>query len=153
MALEACNRNRFSKLCVLLTICSVQEELEDELQQGFDNESHISNKRNKPEDNGCYGRMLKRYESNQSMYNSLSLLFIWLTIGVIYGVAKEKWSFVTSLYFASAACSTGGLQGPTPDDFGVWFTALYSIIGVPIYGYTLGQFANGLSESYLKRMK
>eukprot|EP00943_MAST-04B_sp_MAST-4B-sp1_P000279 g279.t1 len=129
------------------------EELEDELQQGFDNKSHISKKWNKPEDNGCYGRMLKTYKSNQSMYNSLSLLFIWLTIGVIYGVTKEKWSFVTSLYFASAACSTGGLQGPTPDDFGVWFTALYSIIGVPIYGYTLGQFANGLSESYLKRMK
>ena len=80
-------------------------------------------------------------------------LFLWLTIGVLYGVLKEKWTFVSSLYFASAACSTGGLQGPTPDEAGVWFTAAFTIIGVPLYGYTLGQFANGLSESYVKRKK
>ena len=72
---------------------------------------------------------------------------------VLYGVLKEKWTFVSSLYFASAACSTGGLQGPTPDEAGVWFTAAFTIIGVPLYGYTLGQFANGLSESYVKRKK
>ena len=94
---------------------------------------------------------------------------------------RERWTFITSLYYASAACSTGGLQGPTPDPSGVWFTAIYCIIGVPLYGvsdllvfssklstfgantilslrlkitvYFLGQFANLLSASYLKRMK
>jgi len=101
----------------------------------------------------CYSKLSLAYRRNRSMWNSVVLLFLWLTVGVVYGVVKEKWSFITSLYYASAACSTGGLQGPTPDDTGVWFSAIYCIIGVPIYGYTLGQFANGLSESYLKRMK
>ena len=81
-----------------------------------------------------YTRLIRIYNENKTVCNSLFLLGLWLAIGCIYGVVRERWTFITSLYYASAACSTGGLQGPTPDPSGVWFTAIYCIIGVPLYG-------------------
>ena len=93
------------------------------------------------------------YDRNASVIRAWGFLALWLTVGTLYGVLKEKWTFVTSLYFASAACSTGGLAGPTPDPAGVWFTAVYSIIGVPLYGAAVGQIAEGLTKRYIQKQQ
>lgn len=102
----------------------------------------------------CFKKLADVYNGQYgSTTRAVVALFLWLLVGVLYGVTKEKWTFVTSLYFASAGCSTGGLQGPTPDEVGVWFTALYTLIGVPLYGSAIGELASGFSEAYVKRKK
>ena len=59
---------------------------------------------------------------------------------------------VKALYFAVAACSTAGLQGPSADrPWSVVGTALYVSIGVPLYGYALGLFAGALTRSHVRR--
>ena len=45
--------------------------------------------------------------------------------------------FVRSLLFAVSALSTGGLEAPSTDDTGMWFTGWYCLIGCPIYGLLL----------------
>jgi hypothetical protein len=80
------------------------------------------------------------------------VLIVWLAVGIIYGIAAEKWSFITSLYFAVTSLSTAGLQGVSPDKqwhFG--FLAIYCLIGCPLYGATLGLYANCLVAKYQER--
>jgi Ca2+-binding EF-hand superfamily protein len=124
------------------------EDLKDEIKAGKYDEDDAEAK-----PVSCGAKIAGFYDDRRTLCNSFFLLLTWLLIGVIYGVVKEEWTFITSLYYASAACSTGGLQGPTPDETGVWFTAFYSLIGVPIYGYTLGQGASLLTETFAKRQK
>ena len=49
-----------------------------------------------------------------TLVRSLGALVLWLLVGTAYGMLVEGWSFVGGLYFAVTACSTAGLQGPTP---------------------------------------
>ena len=44
----------------------------------------------------------------------IGILFtIWIAAGVVYGMVHEGWTFITSLYFATTALSTGGLMAPS----------------------------------------
>ena len=40
----------------------------------------------------------------------LTVFFIWMALGTAYGIHIEKWSIVTSIYWAVTSASTGGLQ-------------------------------------------
>jgi hypothetical protein len=73
------------------------------------------------------------------------VFFVMIAIGTIYGLTherrddlgEEKWDFVRALLFAVSALSTGGLEAPSTDDTGMWFTGWYCLIGCPIYGLLL----------------
>lgn len=77
------------------------------------------------------------------------ILLLFVVVGITYGMVHEKWSFITSLYFAITAMSTAGLQGISDpkDDFSCWFTGVYVLLGVPLYGMALGIYAGGLVEA------
>jgi len=78
------------------------------------------------------------------------VFLVWILIGIIFGIAAEKWSFIQSLYFAVSTLSTAGLQGVTQTDDGwhVLFAAVYALIGVPLYGMCLGSFGGLLVDRY-----
>ena len=52
------------------------------------------------------------YSKHRSFLKSVNIFVLWMLLGVAYGMSFEGWSFITSLYFAVSACSTGGLLGP-----------------------------------------
>ena len=41
----------------------------------------------------------------------LAANFVWLGVGVVYAIAKERWSPTRAIYFAVSSLSTAGLQG------------------------------------------
>ena len=78
--------------------------------------------------------------------------FVWLGVGTTYGMVVERWTFITSLYWAVSACSTGGLQsapcepgtGGSECSMGYMrggMMGTYMLLGVPIYACTMAQFA------------
>ena len=78
----------------------------------------------------------------------INILFIfWIAIGVLWGI-RYGWDPITSLHFAVSALATGGLTAPTNNvDTGYMdtepalFCAIYSILGIPLFSFTLTQFA------------
>eukprot|EP01037_Dinobryon_pediforme_P021241 gene21241-22061_t len=67
-----------------------------------------------------------------------------MSLGVVYGIVYEGWSFITSLYFAITASSTAGLQSPPclkSSTFGTQYcdlgviraalSGVFSMVGVP----------------------
>mmetsp|Transcript_141929 Transcript_141929/g.441272 ORF Transcript_141929/g.441272 Transcript_141929/m.441272 type:complete len:429 (-) Transcript_141929:538-1824(-) len=98
-----------------------------------------------------FGHRLKRFCSKHSSNIAVWTAFIlWMILGVIFGLAAEKWTFIQSLYFAVSTCSTGGLQSVTRTSggFHVLFAGCYALIGVPLYAAALGTFANLLVDFY-----
>lgn len=49
-------------------------------------------------------------EDHKRAMHIFGAFFLWLVVGIIFGVAHSDWSFITSMYFSVAAMSTGGLQ-------------------------------------------
>lgn len=78
-------------------------------------------------------------------YMTVWTVLIFITCGVVFGMAHEKWGFIQSLYFAITTVSTGGLQGPDPTSrFSMVFTGCYVLVGVPLYAYCLGKYSEFL---------
>lgn len=88
------------------------------------------------------------------------IFVVWMMIGVVYGMNIEKWSFITSLYWAVTSCSTGGLMS-APCNHGTTgkncemgmrglLMGLYFLIGVPIYTCTMGNFARIAIDKAMK---
>ena len=76
----------------------------------------------------------------------LSAMVIWISIACVWGVAAEKWTLIQSLYFAVTAMTTGGMQAPdknTPG--GLLFTAIFCLIGIPLYGGLVGLISAGIT--------
>mmetsp|Transcript_34948 Transcript_34948/g.108750 ORF Transcript_34948/g.108750 Transcript_34948/m.108750 type:complete len:412 (+) Transcript_34948:67-1302(+) len=95
------------------------------------------------------GKKMKVYFAQHASFIVVwTLFFIWMLVGIIFGLAAEKWNFIVSLYFAVSTCSTAGLQAVTRDDWHVFFAGVYALIGVPLYGGALGTFANLLVDRY-----
>lgn len=100
------------------------------------------------------------WSGNRSKYLAVVCAFGWLLVGVLYGLFYEGWSFSHSLLFSLAAMSTAGNISPicegnidghcalgTPRAL---FIGTYLIIGVPIFAFTVAQFAEILVERAIK---
>jgi len=87
------------------------------------------------------------YESNLMEVRLCLIVLAFIFVGMIYGMAHEEWTFITSLYYCITAMSTAGLQGPNAESaLSMWFTGTYTLLGVPLYGACLGIFANYLID-------
>ena len=99
-------------------------------------------------------KLFAGWYSNRSRFIIVCVFVFWMSLGVAYGMTVEKWTFITSLYWAITSCSTGGLQsaecqshvddGYTHCDMGNMRGSLmgvFMMIGVPIYACTLAEFA------------
>lgn len=73
------------------------------------------------------------------------LLASALVAGVIFAIVVERHDFVTALYFAVSAFQTSGLIAPSidtskgGDPFPPIFIAALCIVGVPLWGITVGK--------------
>lgn len=90
---------------------------------------------------------------NESELKLAAIVIAFLIAGILFGMLEEEWTFISSLYYAVTAMSTGGLQAPNPDSaFSMVFTSCFVLVGVPLYGVCLGSFANMLiSKAQAKR--
>lgn len=73
--------------------------------------------------------------------------------GHALSLEEEPWSLSKGILFSLTAMSTGGLVAPSIDDRSMWFTGLYSLFGVPIYGALLGSIGSRLSQQYQEDLK
>jgi len=87
------------------------------------------------------------YESNLMEVRLILIVLGFIFVGMIYGMAHEEWTFITSLYYCITAMSTAGLQGPSTNPTSMIFTGTYTLFGVPLYGACLGMFANYLIDA------
>lgn len=96
----------------------------------------------------------------RSKYIAIFSLLLWIGVGLLYGLLFEHWTWTYSLKFSLAAVSASGTFPPTclatPNgscDLGTTRSLLvgtYIIIGVPIFAYTMGQFAELLVERAIR---
>ena len=85
----------------------------------------------------------------------INILFVfWIGVGVAWG-RRYGWDLITATHFAVSALATGGLTAPANnpesgymDTEPALFCALYSILGIPLFSFTLTQFARILIEKY-----
>jgi hypothetical protein len=57
-------------------------------------------------------KYLVGWYSGRSLVKTVSLFIFWMSLGVTYGMAFEKWNFIKSVFFAITSCATGGLLAP-----------------------------------------
>jgi len=90
--------------------------------------------------------------AHTTMTRELLATIIWATIGILYVCIAEDASFISGLYFAVTSMSTAGFYAVTSTASGsvYWFTGIYCLIGVPLYAFLLGSYANILVEQYNK---
>ena len=86
---------------------------------------------------------------------ALALFVFWVAVGTIFEVHKMETEVITGVYLSVAAMSTGGLYAPTcaTEGDGDWcfaFVGVYCLIGIPVFGYTLGQFATVFTDRFTR---
>lgn len=83
---------------------------------------------------GLYGRMLA----------------LWWIVGTLFGHYHEGWSWTRALFFAVSATSTAGMQGlESRDEASLFFCAVYSLLGVPLFAAAMGRLAFALAKRSL----
>lgn len=97
-------------------------------------------------------RLYHFLRSHATMARQLLATICWVSMGAIYICVTEDTSFISGLYFAVTSLSTAGLYSVTSTASGsvYWFTGIYCLVGVPLYGIMLGSYANLLVEQYNK---
>lgn len=107
-------------------------------------------------------KIMAGWYSNRRRAKMVFILLGWISVGCVYCMLQEEWSFITSLYWSVTSLSTGGLQSPVclnagndnngkDCDIGAFrasIMGMYFLIGVPIYFMTMGQFA-GMGIQYV----
>ena len=68
---------------------------------------------------------------------------VWLGVGVVYAIAKERWSPTRAIYFAVSSLSTAGLQGIplASKDWQYAFVGVWCLVGVPLFAAGVGELA------------
>lgn len=101
-----------------------------------------------------------QWSKYRSKYLALFCALGWLCVGILYGICYEEWDYIHAILFAIAAVSTAGNMPPpcigidatrcTLGPVRSIFLGTYIIIGVPIFAYTVGQFAEILVERAIR---
>jgi hypothetical protein len=110
------------------------------------------------EEEESYGNLYKQiihYFSQpcvQTTATTIVALLTWILVGVLYGHHIEGWDYGAALYYVLAAISGTGvvLPGVCAEEYGpncrlhtrrALSISIYLLIGIPLYGYTMGQYA------------
>ena len=101
------------------------------------------------------------WDDHQTKYKTIALALSWAAVGTTYGLLYEKWDIrIALLYSIGGMAAAGQLPPPCiPSDssdvsdslcqlgqFRGYFTAMYLMVGVPLFAYTLGQFSGLVVE-------
>jgi hypothetical protein len=96
-----------------------------------------------------------KWEERKAAILTFLATFMWLVVGVFYGIKFEKYDLFEALYSSIAAMSASGAHPPpclaleVPNgstscqlgDIRGYFMSLYLLIGVPLFTLALGQFS------------
>jgi len=102
-----------------------------------------------------------KWEDHGTKYVSIAFALGWIMLGILYGTSYESWSLNQSLFFSLSAVSGSGLMPPvcegsepatcTVSSTRAIFTGTYIAIGVPLFAYTLSNFASFFVENAIKQ--
>jgi hypothetical protein len=96
------------------------------------------------------------------------MLFCWAVLGVCWAhewqpllapAEKKKWTWLTCMFFATGTITTAGALGPELDEDGnvpsesAAFLAVYSMIGVPLFGAAVSHAASSYVEAQVRRQE
>ncbi len=95
----------------------------------------------------------------ESKHRIFAVLFVWVSMGVTWGVKRQGWDVITATHFAISALATGGLTGPEVNKYGILppepaiFCGIFCLFGIPLFALTLGHFARVLVEEYVSAVE
>ncbi len=95
----------------------------------------------------------------ESKHRIFAVLFVWVSMGVVWGVKRQGWDVITATHFAISALATGGLTGPEVNQYGILppepaiFCGIFCLFGIPLFALTLGHFARVLVEEYVSAVE
>jgi hypothetical protein len=100
------------------------------------------------------------WRQHRAKYSVMAVAVIVYVLGILYGVYFEGWELPHAMYFSLSAMSASGTSPPTCEN-GDTFTCklgpmrslllgTYIIIAVPVFTYTMGQFAEILVERAIR---
>lgn len=100
------------------------------------------------------------WNNHHRKYLTFIAMFVWIFIGVYYGMAFERYDMLYSVYFSIAAISGSGAAPPAcigDDDsncslgsYRAMFMIIYLTVGVPLFTLTLGQFSLAIVENAVR---
>ena len=102
---------------------------------------------------GAWGTVASLF-TNES-YRIYLIFFLWVSMGITWGIVDQGWDVITATHFAVSALATGGLTAPPVDANGILaanaalFCGFYCLFGIPLMALTLGIFARLLVEGYV----
>jgi hypothetical protein len=102
------------------------------------------------ENSSCCRRVMRNIRSRRDSLAIMLAFFVWIIVGTIFSAVADGNPPIVAIYYAVSSLSTAGMVAvKTVDSQGhVIFTAIFALIGVPLYGTFLGSFANILVDRY-----
>jgi len=107
------------------------------------------------EHSACYRFILRKIKGLkkpkiQKRLATGTLFLIWIMLGIMYGIVREKFSFIQALWFSITSLSTGGFQPPTvhedSEDAVLFLLTIWLTLGIPLFGMVLFALAAALVE-------
>lgn len=92
-------------------------------------------------DNGSAGWHSEHRATLVRAYTTLAMA-VWLGIGVAHGVYVDGWTVVDSLYFSVTAVATVGSRSFPREPGDLFFTAVFLLVGVPLFSLTVALYQN-----------
>merc|ERR1740121_3302368 len=98
-------------------------------------------------------RMMINIRSRRDFLAVMLAFFVWIIAGTIFSAVADDNPPIVAIYYAVSSLSTAGMVAvkTVDNDAHVVFTAIFALIGVPLYGLFLGSFANILVDRYNER--
>eukprot|EP01039_Chlorochromonas_danica_P008610 gene8610-9489_t len=110
------------------------------------------------------------WQDHRNRYIVVMLAILWYLLGILYGVYYEHWDIYHAAFFSLSAMSASGTSPPVCEEEGgaagggggspsstcrlgnmrSFLVGTYLLFGVPIFTYTMGQFAEILVERAIR---
>jgi len=130
---------------------NILKEAKEKLPEFKDEKLSISEMETMHRNYASFGyRMKMKFVTHRNFVVTAFAFFAWIATGTIFSVVADENNFITGLYFAVSTLSTAGMVSvkTVESQAHVVFTALFALLGVPLYCTFLGMFANILVDRY-----
>eukprot|EP00040_Diaphanoeca_grandis_P015030 m.76481 g.76481 ORF g.76481 m.76481 type:complete len:500 (+) comp24901_c0_seq1:216-1715(+) len=94
---------------------------------------------------GAGGLIISKLNNIDNPAILISSITIIIT-GLVFAMVHLEWNFIRALLYSVSAISTGGLEAPPDTTSALWFTAWFSLVGVPIYAVFVSTLATRIAS-------
>lgn len=74
----------------------------------------------------------------------------WIAIGVAFGVFIEEWPVIQALFYACTQLASGGLQAPSRSSESLVFTAVFAVVGFPVFAVWSADVAGAVFHDHTR---